>query len=155
MINQLIITDELTIITKEQQYLIKKSISLTLQNEISPKKVNVIFVDENEMKRINLQFRGVDSVTDVLSFQNNVNNGYYWPNENKTDEELLGEIVICFSQLKRQSLYKKVELDYELALISVHGVLHLLGYDHHTKIEKEIMYSKTEKLLKNIFYKNE
>ena len=79
MINQLIITDELTIITKEQQYLIKESISLTLQDEISPKKVNVIFVDENEMKRINLQFRGVDSVTDVLSFQNNVNNGYYWP----------------------------------------------------------------------------
>ena len=62
MINQLIITDELTIITKEQQYLIKESISLTLQDEISPKKVNVIFVDENEMKRINLQFRGVDSV---------------------------------------------------------------------------------------------
>ena len=155
MINQLIITDELTIITKEQKYLIKESISLTLQEEISPKKVNVIFVNENEMKRINLQFRGVDSVTDVLSFQNNVKNEYYWPNENKTGEKLLGEIIICFSQLKRQSIDKKVELDYELALISVHGVLHLLGYDHQTKIEKEIMYSKTENLLKNIFYKNE
>tara|TARA_B100001123_G_C15334460_1_gene1032324 strand:- start:1058 stop:1525 length:468 start_codon:yes stop_codon:yes gene_type:complete len=155
LVNQLIINDELTIITKEQQYLVKKSISLTLQEEISRQKVNVIFVDENEMKRINLQFRGVDSVTDVLSFQNNVNNKYYWPNEKKTDEELLGEIIICFSQLKRQSLDKKVELDYELALICVHGVLHLLGYDHHTKIEKRIMYSKTDNLLKNIFYKNE
>ena len=150
MINDLIINDNLLDITIDQKNVIEKSIKLTLKKEQINKKVNVIFVTEKEMQRINLQFRGIDKITDVLSFQNYLNNEYNWPKYKSDDDNLLGEIIICFTQLKRQSIEQNVEIDYELALISIHGTLHLLGYDHKTKKEKLLMFSKTDNILENI-----
>ena len=74
LINDLIINDNLLDITIDQKNVIEKSIKLTLKQEQINKKVNVIFVTEKEMQRINLQFRGIDKITDVLSFQNYTNN---------------------------------------------------------------------------------
>lgn len=150
LINDLIINDNLLDITIDQKNVIEKSIKLTLKQEQINKKVNVIFVTEKEMQRINLQFRGIDKITDVLSFQNYTNNEYNWPKYKSDDDNLLGEIIICFTQLKRQSIEQNVEIDYELALISIHGTLHLLGYDHKTKKEKLLMFSKTDNILENI-----
>ena len=150
LINDLIINDNLLDITIDQKNVIEKSIKLTLKQEQINKKVNVIFVTEKEMQRINLQFRGIDKITDVLSFQNYPNNLYNWPKYKSDDDNLLGEIIICFTQLKRQSIEQNVEIDYELALISIHGTLHLLGYDHKTKKEKLLMFSKTDNILENI-----
>lgn len=150
MINNLIIKDDLANITIDQKNIIYKSIKLTIKQEKKKKKVNVIFVSEKEIQRINLQFRGIDKITDVLSFQNNPDNEYNWPKYKTDDDNLLGEIIICFTQLKRQSIEQNVEIDYELALISVHGALHLLGYDHKTKKGKIIMSSKTDTILENI-----
>ena len=133
MINDLIINDNLLDITIDQKNVIEKSIKLTLKKE-----------------QINLQFRGIDKITDVLSFQNYPNNEYNWPKYKSDDDNLLGEIIICFTQLKRQSIEQNVEINYELALISIHGTLHLLGYDHKTKKEKILMFSKTDNILENI-----
>ena len=150
LINDLIINDNLLDITIDQKNVIEKSIKLTLKKEQINKKVNVIFVTEKEMQRINLQFRGIDKITDVLSFKNYPNNEYNWPKYKSDDDNLLGEIIICFTQLKRQSIEQNVEINYELALISIHGTLHLLGYDHKTKKEKILMFSKTDNILENI-----
>ena len=147
MINDLIINDNLLDITIDQKNVIEKSIKLTLKQEQINKKVNVIFVTEKEMQRINLQFRGIDKITDVLSFQNYPNNEYNWPKYKSDDDNLLGEIIICFTQLKRQSIEQNVEIDYELALISIHGTLHLLGYDHKTKVAEKKMVRMESKIL--------
>tara|TARA_Y100000590_G_scaffold469919_1_gene660683 strand:+ start:49906 stop:50391 length:486 start_codon:yes stop_codon:yes gene_type:complete len=150
LINDLIINDKLFDITIDQRNIIEKSIKFTLKQEQINKKVNVIFVTEKEIQRINLQFRGIDKVTDVLSFQNYPNNEYNWPKYKNENDSLLGEIIICFTQLKKQSIEQNVEINYELALISIHGTLHLLGYDHKTKKEKILMFSKTDSILENI-----
>ena len=110
MINDLIINDNLLDITIDQKNVIEKSIKLTLKQEQINKKVNVIFVTEKEIQRINLQFRGIDKITDVLSFQNYPNNEYNWPKYKSDDDNLLGEIIICFTQLKRQSIEQNVEI---------------------------------------------
>ena len=86
MINDLIINDNLLDITIDQKNVIEKSIKLTLKQEQINKKVNVIFVTEKEMQRINLQFRGIDKITDVLSFQNYTNNEYNWPKYKSDDD---------------------------------------------------------------------
>jgi len=81
------------------------------------KEVVVVFVDGPEMKRMNHQYRGKDYATDILSFES-------------AEENVVGELVLCLStinaQSKRTGLSKRGELGYML----VHGVLHLLGYEH-------------------------
>jgi probable rRNA maturation factor len=58
----------------------------------------------------------------------------------------LGELVICLSQVKKDAKESKVGLDYELAWVVVHGVLHLLGYDHETSPAQELKMRQKEEL---------
>ena len=100
--------------------------------------INVIFVDEKEMQRLNKEYRNVDDVTDVLSF-------------NLDAEGFLGEIYICPKYVK-----KTVEnYEEEIIRLIVHGILHLLGFEHKTKLDdiskqKEDMFVKQEEILENI-----
>lgn len=100
--------------------------------------INVIFVDEKEMQRLNKEYRNIDDVTDVLSFNLNA-------------EGFLGEIYICPQYIK-----KTVEkYEEELLRVIIHGILHLLGYEHKAKLDdiskqKEDMFVKQEKILENV-----
>ena len=100
--------------------------------------INVVFVDEKEMQRLNKQYRNIDDVTDVLSF-------------NLDTEGFLGEIYICPKYVK-----KTVEkYEEEIIRLIVHGILHLLGFEHKTKLDdiskqKEDMFVKQEEILENI-----
>jgi len=100
--------------------------------------INIVFVDEKEMQRLNKEYRNVDDVTDVLSF-------------NLDAEGFLGEIYICPKYVK-----KTVEnYEEEIIRLIVHGILHLLGFEHKTKLDdiskqKEDMFVKQEKILENI-----
>ena len=102
---------------------------------------NVIFVDSNTIHDINKTYRNVDRVTDVISFA---------LEDNKTielDHRLLGDIYICVERAEEQAKEYGHSFLRELAFLTVHGFLHLLGYDHMEKEEEKIMFQKQEDIL--------
>lgn len=79
--------------------------------------VSLVFLKETEAKRLNWTYRGKDYATDILSFEND-------------DPESFGELVFCWSVLQRQAKEHKLTIENELGYMLIHGVLHLLGFDH-------------------------
>jgi probable rRNA maturation factor len=103
---------------------------------------SIIFVSEERIHEINRDYRGIDRVTDVISFAFEDT-----PDRIYDDFRFLGEIYICIPRMIEQAnMYGHSEMR-ELAFLTVHGILHLLGYDHMTKEEEEIMFSKQELIL--------
>lgn len=103
---------------------------------------NVIFVDNNTIREINREYRGIDRETDVISFA-------LEDNEDIKFEfgRLLGDIYISVDKMKQQAIeYGHSELR-EMAFLTVHGLLHLLGYDHMTKEDEEVMFKEQELIL--------
>ena len=116
------------------------------KNNIS---VNITIVSQKEIQRLNNEFRGIDRITDVLSFP------LFEKDELKTGEMLdenitsdIGDIVICKVRAKEQAKEYGHSLLRELCFLSLHGFLHLLGYDHIEKKDEEIMFPLQEKILK-------
>lgn len=102
---------------------------------------NVIFVDSDTIHDINKTYRNVDRVTDVISFA---------LEDNKTielDHRLLGDIYICVERAEEQAKEYGHSFLRELAFLTIHGLLHLLGYDHMEKEEEKIMFQKQEDIL--------
>ena len=125
----------------------------TLDEDFSRVNVSVNFVDENEIQRLNKQFRNIDRVTDVLSFPN-LNKTYdqrlsEFDAERNPDDNLLflGDIVICKKVAKRQAKEYGHSLKREICFLAVHGLLHLLGYDHIKEEDEKLMKEATEKAL--------
>ena len=103
---------------------------------------SVVLVDDNKIQSLNRDYRKKDSITDVISFAFEDNDKREY---NKT--RILGEIYICIPRMKEQAvLYNHSEIR-ELAFLGVHGLLHLLGYDHMEKADEEIMFGKQELVL--------
>ncbi len=87
--------------------------------------VNLAFVDEAQARRLNNQFAGNDYATDVLSFN------YFEDDDGEpSEQDTIGEVVICTDVAQRQASEHGVSEYSEYILLFVHGVLHLLGYDH-------------------------
>ncbi len=106
------------------------------------KDLSLVLVGEQRMRSINHQWRKQDQVTDVLSFS--------WA-EKKPKGVVSGEIFICPRQIARQAKATREDFQVELTRILVHGILHLLGYDHEqNKVEAELMLEKQEQLLKKL-----
>ena len=102
---------------------------------------NVIFVDSKTIHEINRTYRNVDRVTDVISFA---------LEDNKTielDRRLLGDIYICIEKAEEQAKEYGHSFLRELSFLTIHGLLHLLGYDHMEKEEEKIMFQKQEDIL--------
>lgn len=103
---------------------------------------SIIFVSEDRIQEMNRDYRGIDRVTDVISFAFEDN-----PDIIYDDFRFLGEIYICIPRMLEQAeLYGHSEVR-ELAFLTVHGILHLLGYDHMIKEEEDIMFGKQELIL--------
>ena len=116
---------------------------LTFENELSEKIVTISFVNEVEMKELYMDYFGYAQSTDVLSFEA----GEMDPVSGK---EILGDIIICYPFVAQQSLTLGNELFDEIKLMVIHGMLHLLGYDHNTDDQKSEMWrSQNEILLAN------
>ncbi len=95
--------------------------------------VDVLLVDDETIQEMNLEYRGRDSPTDVLSFaQSEVIEGEEPPLRNAEYPEHLGDVVISVETAARQAFTHAVTLEQELALLTVHGILHLLGYEDET-----------------------
>ena len=113
---------------KINEALIRKAIRNTLKEEGAKMSISVAIVDSEEIKKLNYQYRKKNKATDVLSFGEGIN-----------------EIVICSEEVKKNGS----DFNKELKEVVIHGVLHLLGYDHE-KSEKEAtkMFNKQNKYLK-------
>ena len=136
---------------KGTRMLIRKSCIATLTNEgyDDYAEVNVTLVDDDEIRSINLTFRGLDASTDVLSFPMG-ENGVYDRNP-ETGAEILGDIVISMDHAIYQSSLYGHSLEREIAFLTAHSMLHLLGYNHENGgVEREIMREKEELVLKNL-----
>ena len=90
--------------------------------------INVYFVDSEYIRKINREKRGKDMVTDVLSFPLG-ENGVYDTNP-ETGAKMLGEIMICVLRAKEQAEQFEHSFQREIAYLTAHSMLHLLGYDH-------------------------
>ena len=116
--------------------------------------MELVFTDEESIRTLNASTRGKDSVTDVLSFPN-LDNIFQKPirKENfpfDADEDgnlFLGSIVICRERAKEQAEEYGHSLRREIYYLAVHGLCHLLGYDHETEEDKTIMRAREEQVM--------
>ena len=122
---------------KDYQFL-DKVIKDTMELEkVENANFSIVLVGNEKIQEINKNYRGIDRVTDVISFAFEDN-----PNMRYNNMRFLGEIYICIPRMQEQAvLYGHSEIR-ELAFLTVHGLLHLLGYDHQTKEEEEVMFKK-------------
>lgn len=118
-------------------------IEATLKHEKVKKCVfSIIFVTEEEIKKINRECRNIDKVTDVISFAFEDNEEIMYNNI-----RVLGDIYICISKMLEQAAYYGHSEKRELSFLTVHGLLHLLGYDHMKKEDEEKMFALQELIL--------
>ena len=128
--------------------LIRKACNATLEFEKfgNSAEVEVTLVDDEEIREINKEQRDIDSSTDVLSFPLG-ENGEYDDNP-KTGALMLGDIVISVETALRQADLYGHGIQREIAFLTVHSMLHLLGYDHvNGGMEQAIMREKEEAVL--------
>ena len=104
------------------------------------KEISIALVDIERMAKLNEKFRGVKEPTDVLAFP--------LGGEFVSTESLLGEVVISIDKAEEQARERGHSLESELALLTVHGVLHLLGYTDEDEDKKKIMQAKENKILR-------
>ncbi len=128
--------------------LVRKACTATLveENFTEPAEVDVTFVTDQQIKAINNEFRNIDSATDVLSFPLG-ENGIYDTNP-ETGAKMLGDVIISVEHATAQAELYGHGFEREVAFLTVHSVLHLLGYDHvNGGLEQAIMREKEEKIL--------
>lgn len=127
---------------QEYKYL-DKIIKATLDLEkVKKATFSIIFVNDQDIKQMNKDYRTQDKITDVISFAFEDNGDMRY-----NGWRLLGDIYICIPQMKRQALLYKNSEQYELSFLVVHGLLHLLGYDHQEKDDEEKMIRLQELIL--------
>lgn len=131
--------------------IVKKVLKRTLKMEkVKNAYFDVILVDEKTIQRINREYRNIDRVTDVISFafEDNDKNSY-------NNIRILGEIYICIPRMKEQAKMYGHNETREIAFLAVHGLLHLLGYDHTISKEEEEKMFKKQELVLNGFNKTQ
>lgn len=122
---------------------------LTMENFPGPAEVSVSFIDNEQIRQLNDEFRNKDVPTDVLSFPLG-ENGIYDKN-NETGAYVLGDIVISVPKAIEQAKMYGHSLRREIGFLTVHSMLHLLGYDHENEgIEAARMREKEEMILSKL-----
>lgn len=117
--------------------LVEKTARFTLEvEEVREAEISIAFITEDEISRLNRDYRGVDGPTDVLSF-------FYH------DTPLSGEVIFAPSYIEKQAADYGVSFERELVMLIIHGLLHLLGYDHEDDEEKaEVMWRRQREIEK-------
>ena len=136
-----------TPVDEEMRQCVRSCLAQVLTDEGFPfdAEVNVTFVDDKEIHRLNLVNRSVDRPTDVLSFPL-AEDGEY-DTDPETDLVMLGDVVISMETAVRQAKEYGHSLTREIAFLTVHSCLHLLGYDHMNEDDEKDMFSRQEKAL--------
>lgn len=108
--------------------------------------ISLVIVNNKEIRSVNRRYRNKDKATDVLSFEFLRKNKFILPN----NKSFLGEILISYPEAIKRSKNLKISLEKELALLFIHGLLHLLGYDHKEVSEEKEMQKLEKTFLKEI-----
>ncbi len=129
---------------------LESALSLALDEEgvKGDVEISLSFVDADEIKELNRDFRGVDKVTDVLSFPLDEEEVSFYKEEGLPIP--LGDIVICMSRVKEQAAEFEHSEKREILYLSVHSLLHLLGYDHIEEEDKKIMRAEEKKIMQKL-----
>lgn len=109
--------------------------------------VDVSLLDEESIHEINRDYRGVDRPTDVISFAFNDDKSSLGAINSPDFPKMLGEILICYPIARAQAEEYGHSLKRELAFLFLHGLLHLLGYDHMKKEDEEVMFALQDRIL--------
>lgn len=130
--------------------LIRRACTAVLRNDgfKGSAEVSVTFVDNEEIRKLNARYRDKDAETDVLSFPLG-ENGVYDVNQD-TGAKMLGDVVISMEKAEEQSKQFEHSFEREVCYLTVHSMLHLLGYDHMEPAEKRVMRVKEENVMTQI-----
>jgi probable rRNA maturation factor len=105
--------------------------------------LTVVLTDDAQLRQLNRDYLGIDAPTDVLSFPAS-------ETDPETDEHYFGDVLVSVVRAQAQARAAGHPLESEVQLLVVHGVLHLLGYDHSEAEEKSRMWSAQGEILKSI-----
>ena len=132
----LIISDSNNYTRRFNKLSLNNAITYVLKRlKLSSKIIYITFISDYKMKKINNEYRQKNTSTDVLSF-----------NYKNSSNNILGEILISMNYCKKNILKNKNSLSKEIIILSIHGILHLLGYDHDNLKNEKIMFELQEKL---------
>lgn len=123
--------------------------ALKAENKREKCQVSIMLVDDMQIREINREYRGIDKATDVLSFpmlDGGEDEGIS-DMDLDTGELVLGDIVISLNRADEQSKEYGHSFEREVAYLTAHGMLHLLGYDHENEDERKIMRDREEAIL--------
>lgn len=117
--------------------------------EIAKMEISLYFTDNEEIHRLNKEYRGIDRPTDVLSFamDETVEGDAFMVPAEADEPHLLGDIIISTEKADEQSEEYGHSKEREVLFLFSHGLLHLLGYDHQTPEEEAVMIGKQEAVL--------
>ena len=110
--------------------------------------VSLMFTDDETIHEMNLEYRGIDRPTDVLSFA--LEEGEEEEIFGGPEENLLGDIIISVETATRQAEEYGHSVEREMAFLALHGMLHLLGYDHMEEEERQEMRAQEEAILASL-----
>lgn len=125
--------------------LLKKAAQRTLliSGSVSDPSLTIIVSNDLFIQKLNRQYRNTDAPTDVLSFSASIE-------QIEPENIYLGDIVISYPTALSQATVAGHPVDHELCLLVIHGVLHLLGYDHHTPSEKSKTWEMQRRVLADL-----
>ena len=131
-------------LSEEERTGIVRAAEATLESENKDGDLTILIDTPERIQTLNRDFRHVDRVTDVLTFP-------AWEGEiSLSADGYLGDIMICYDRAKAQAEEYGHSLLRELSFLAVHGVLHLLGYDHLTQEDERVMREKQTAILDGI-----
>lgn len=130
------------------QFTIQRLLDLTLENRIDTAGVCIRIVDEAESTQLNKQFRGKDKPTNVLSFASDI------PDEVPQEIPLLGDLVLCAGIVQQEAKAQNKSVQAHWTHLLIHGLLHLLGYDHVEKQQAQEMEAIEIELLAELGISN-
>ena len=142
--------NEITVINETNEYvdtaLLNKVADYALKSEnVDNGVVNIIIVDNKKIKEINNEYRNIDRETDVISFALEDDDTFI-----ELPIRVLGDIYISIDKVKSQASEYGHSEKREICFLTVHGILHLLGYDHMNESDEVIMFSKQDKILDDL-----
>jgi len=135
------ILDENNFFDKDEKKNIRSTVLKTLKllDQSKDSEICISFVDDDTIRELNKTYRNINRATDVLSFL-----------QDGPDYSILGDIVISVDTAKRHAVRYKNTYEFEINKLIVHGILHLLGFDHKKKRETIVMREKEKELLAQV-----
>ena len=139
--------NEITITNETDEYVDKDLLNKVadyamMSEDVNNGVVNIIIVDNKRIREINKEYRKIDKETDVISFALEDDDTFI-----ELPIRVLGDIYISIDRVKLQAKDYGHSEKREICFLVVHGILHLLGYDHMNASDEKVMFSKQEKIL--------